>query len=56
MLRNCDNRSDQFALVPELGLRFEPHLEQLDRLLEDDVLFEALRDDLAPGRKFPSAR
>jgi IS5 family transposase len=33
--------------VPQLGLRFEPQLEQLDRLLDDDELFERVREDLA---------
>jgi IS5 family transposase len=51
MLRNRYNRTDLFALVPQLGLRFEPQLEQLDRLLDDDELFEAVRGDLA--RRYP---
>src|SRR5262245_39726364 len=51
MLRNHYNRTDLFALVPQLGLRFEPQLEQLDRLLDDDELFERVREDLA--RRYP---
>jgi transposase, IS5 family len=51
MLRNRYNRTDLFALVPQLGLRFEPQLEQLDRLLDDDELFERVRADLA--RRYP---
>jgi IS5 family transposase len=47
MLRNRYNRTDPFALVPHLGLRFEPQLEQLDRLLDDDELFDLVRGDLA---------
>jgi IS5 family transposase len=47
MLRNRYDRTDLFALVPQLGLRFEPQLEQLDRLLDDDELFERVREDLA---------
>ena len=47
MLRNRYNRTDLFALVPQLGLRFEPQLEQLDRLLDDDELVELVRADLA---------
>jgi len=47
MLRNRYNRTDLFALVPQLGLRFEPQLEQLDRLLDDDELFDLVRGDLA---------
>jgi IS5 family transposase len=54
MLRNRYNRTDLFALVPQLGLRFEPQLEQLDRLLDDDELFERVRADLA--RRYPKAR
>src|SRR5262245_58593301 len=51
MLRNRYNRTDLFALVPQLGLRLEPQLEQLDRLLDDDELFERVREDLA--RRYP---
>ena len=54
MLRNRYNRTDLFALVPQLGLRFEPQLEQLDRLLDDDELLERVRDDLA--RRYPRTR
>lgn len=31
-------RADLFALVPQLGLRFEPQFEQLDRLLDDEIV------------------
>src|SRR5215813_13655081 len=51
MLRNRYNRTDLFALVPQLELRFEPQLEQLDRLLDDDELFRTVREDLA--RRYP---
>src|SRR6187551_3909676 len=54
MLRNHYNRTDLFALVPQLGLRFEPQLEQLDCLLDDDELFERVREDLA--RRYPRTR
>jgi transposase, IS5 family len=54
MLRNRYHRTDLFALVPQLGLRFEPQLEQLDRLLDDDELFERVREDLA--RRHPRTR
>jgi transposase, IS5 family len=47
MLRNRYDRTDLFALVPQLGLRFEPQLEQLDRLLDDDEIVEAIRSDMA---------
>jgi transposase, IS5 family len=54
MLRNCYERTDLFAMVPQLGLRFEPQLEQLDRLLDDDELFDLVRGDLA--RRYPRTR
>jgi IS5 family transposase len=40
--------------VPQLVLRFEPQLEQLDRLLDDDEILDRLRDDLA--RRYPKTR
>jgi IS5 family transposase len=54
MLRNRYNRTDLFALVPLLGLRLEPQLEQLDRLLDDGELFDLVRGDLA--RRYPRTR
>jgi transposase, IS5 family len=42
---------DLFALVPQLSLRMEPELAQLDRLLEDDVLFQEIKADL--GKRYP---
>jgi len=54
MLRNRYTRTDLFALVPQLGLRFEPQLEQLDRLLDDDEVVEAVRDAMA--RRSPRSR
>ena len=36
-----------FALVPKLRLAFEPALRELDRLLDDDVLFQRVKADLA---------
>src|SRR3954470_21769616 len=54
MLRNRYPRTDLFALVPQLGLRFEPQLEQLDRLLEDDEVLDAVRADMA--RRSPRSR
>ncbi len=54
MLRHRYNRTDLFALVPRLGLRFEPQLEQLDRLLDDDAIVEAIRSDMA--RRSPRSR
>ena len=54
MLRHRYDRTDLFALVPQLGLRFEPQLEQLDRLLDDDAIVEAIRSDMA--RRSPRSR
>ncbi len=54
MLKHRYNRTDLFALVPQLGLRFEPQLEQLDRLLDDDEILDRVREDLA-GR-YPKTR
>jgi IS5 family transposase len=41
-------------LVPKLNLEMEPELAQLDRLLEDDVLFEQIKVDLA--RRYPNSK
>src|SRR5438552_15607426 len=51
MLRDCYPAVDLFALAPALTLQFEPVLAQLDRLLEDDTLFQAVKTDL--GRRRP---
>jgi IS5 family transposase len=39
-----------FTLVSQLHLEFEPELAELDRLLEDDVVFQRVRADLARRR------
>jgi transposase, IS5 family len=39
-----------FALVPQLATDFEPELRELDRLLDDDVLFQRVKADLARRR------
>jgi transposase, IS5 family len=54
MLKNRHQPVDLFALVPQLGLHFEPQLQQLDRLLDDDELIDLVRTDLA-GR-YPKTR
>jgi IS5 family transposase len=51
MLRDRYEPVDLFALVPQLGLEFEP---QLDPLLDDDRIFARARDDL--GRRYPLTR
>src|SRR4051794_29840897 len=38
---------DLFALVPGLMDAFEPELRELDRLLEDDGLVQAIKADMA---------
>jgi transposase, IS5 family len=40
-------------LVPKLNLQMEPELAQLDRLLDDEVLFERLKADLT--RRYPNS-
>jgi transposase, IS5 family len=54
MLKHRYERTDLFALVPQLGLRFEPELEQLDHLLDDDEILDLVRDDMA--RRSPRSR
>ena len=54
MLRDRYEPVDLFALVPQLGLEFEPQLAQLDELLDDDRIFAGVRDDL--GRRYPLTR
>src|SRR3982750_3241597 len=54
MLQSRYESTDLFALVPQLGLRLEPQLEQLDRLLEDDEIVEAVRAAMA--RRSPRSR
>jgi IS5 family transposase len=54
MLRDRYPAVDLFALVPDLGLTFEPVLARLDALLDDDALFQAVKADLA--RRHPRTR
>jgi IS5 family transposase len=54
MLKHRHDRTDLFALVPQLGLRFEPQLEQLDRILDDDEILDRVRNDLS--RRYPRTR
>jgi transposase, IS5 family len=42
-----------FELVPKLKLEMEPELAHLDRLLDDDVLFERVKADLC--RRYPNS-
>jgi transposase, IS5 family len=50
MLRDRYTPVDLFGLVPALTLRFEPELAELDRLLEDDHLFQQVKADLSRRR------
>jgi transposase, IS5 family len=50
MLRDRGAVVDLFALVPALELRFEPELAELDRLLEDDQIFNQVKADLSRRR------
>jgi transposase, IS5 family len=50
MLRDRSAPVDLFALVPALQLHFEPELAELDRLLDDDAIFQQIRADLSRRR------
>ena len=47
MLRDRYAPQNLFELVAALSLKMEPTLAQLDKLLDDDVLFQRVRADLA---------
>lgn len=51
MLRDRYDPLDLFSLVPRLGLAMDPILTELDSLLDDDVVYQKLRADLA--RRYP---
>jgi transposase, IS5 family len=46
MLRDRYDPMDLFAFIPTLSLAMEPVLAQLDRLLDDEVLFQRVKADL----------
>jgi transposase, IS5 family len=50
MLRDRAAPVDLFAMVPALELRFEPELAELDRLLNDDQIFQQVKADLSRRR------
>jgi transposase, IS5 family len=50
MLRERYTPMNLFALVPTLRVALEPVLTQLDHLLDDDTLFQAVKADLARRR------
>jgi len=47
MLRDRYDPMNLFDLIPALSMDLDPVLTQLDRLLDDDVLFRTLKADLA---------
>ena len=47
MIRDRYDPVNLFRLVPQLQLEMEPTLAQLDPLLDDDQLFQAVKADLA---------
>jgi len=47
MLRDRYDPMNLFDLIPVLSMELDPVLTQLDRLLDDDVLFQAVKADLA---------
>ena len=51
MLRDRYEPMDLFAYVPKLGLEMDPVLSQMDRLLDDDIVFQQVRTDLA--KRYP---
>jgi IS5 family transposase len=50
MLRERYQPMNLFALVPALSLALDPVLTQLDHLLDDDTLFQAVQADMARRR------
>ena len=51
MLRDRYEPMNLFASIPTLGMRMDPVLSQMDTLLDDDVLLQAVKADLA--KRFP---
>jgi IS5 family transposase len=47
MLRDRYEPSDVLALVSAPGMELDPVLDQIDNLLDDDILFQTIRADLA---------
>jgi IS5 family transposase len=54
MLRDRYDPINLFAMVPSLTMQMDPILAQMDRLLEDDRLFQTVKADLA--QRFPRTR
>ena len=45
-------KEDIFARVPKMAERIDPVLQQLDRLLDDDALYQQVRNDF--GKRYRS--
>jgi IS5 family transposase len=56
MLRDRYAPQDLFTLVPSAGLTLDPVLAHLDRLLDDDDLYQRVRADLATRRPQTATR
>jgi transposase, IS5 family len=52
MLRDRYEPINLFAYIPTLGMKMDPILTQMDTLLDDDVLFQAVKADLV--QRFPA--
>ena len=52
MLRDRYEPMNLFTAIPTLALRMDPVLAQMDTLLDDDVLFQAVKADLV--KRFPA--
>lgn len=52
MLIDAYQPEDVFARVPELAAQIDPVLQTLDGLLEDDQLYQQVRDDLGKRYRF----
>ncbi len=50
MFVDCYEPEDVFARVPEVATQTDPVLKTLDRLLEDDQLYQQVRTDL--GKRY----
>src|SRR6266568_5393959 len=52
MLVDRYENEDVFARVPQMAERIDPVLKQLDRLLEDDELYQQVRSDFGKRSRF----
>ena len=50
MLRDRYEPIDLFEMVPSLSMQMDPVLAQMDRLLDNDPLFQMVKADLARRR------